>query len=50
MEEILITSGGCKLFVTLMIFLKELFDKANFDKKKSADDKKGIRVSIVRLR
>ena len=37
--------NGSKLFDKVMVFLKEFFEKGNFEKKKIADDKRTCKIA-----
>ena len=41
--------SGSKPFNTLIVFLKEIFEKRNFKKKKSADNKKCMQIFPSRV-
>ena len=36
--------SGSKLFDTLIVFLKDIFEKLNFEEKKSADNRKACKI------
>ena len=38
--------SGTKLFVTLMVFLKDVFENPNFGTQKSADDQKNLQNKL----